>query len=377
MLMRSLSATLATGPSSGRCPPFAGCGRRGFTLVELLVVIAVIVLLIALLLPALSKARDTARSVIELSTLSQVSKTHAAYANDFKDAVIPCHINKWWIWWQSCDADMFPVDPEDPAVRITQDAMRPWTWRLISYNAQPVSGSYVMSKTDYADFRARGDSGRTVSGGLASYPDNSYVGSVAVHPSFGMNGVFFGGDNNHCAFTGQGPTHCGYIGMMPECNSSGNGGMFYVTRMSKAFLPSSLIAWAGSRAADVSGTAYFNNGMTAANGTGTTNVRDGYYKVLPPASVPFASSADHQEFGTAGLQAGWTGASNQNVYDAKLAPSTWGYLNARYFKTVAITHLDASAKRMTIEQLRDMKCWDNFAVDNVNTATGVYTWRHR
>src|ERR1043166_8849419 len=107
--------------------------RHGFTLIELLVVIAIIVLLIALLLPSLSKARDMARSAIELSTLSQLSKTHAAYANDFKDAVIPCHINKWWIWWQSCDADMFPLHPEDPGARITQDCMRPWTWRLIGY----------------------------------------------------------------------------------------------------------------------------------------------------------------------------------------------------------------------------------------------------
>jgi prepilin-type N-terminal cleavage/methylation domain-containing protein len=348
--------------------------RRAFTLVELLVVIAIIVLLISLLLPALGRARDAARSAIELSTISQLAKTNAAYVNDYKDAVIPCHINKWWIWWQSCDANMFPVDPEDRSARMTNDVMRPWTWRLISYSDQPVAGAFVMNKNDWSDFRARGNAGRSVSGDKVTYTDSTYVGSVAAHPSFGMNGVFFGGDNNHCAFTGQGQTRCGYQGMIAETNQKNNGGIFYLTRASRAHLPSQLITWAASRGSDVMGTSYFGNGQTVADGP---RIRDGFYKVLPPAVVPFSNSADHQENGTPTMRAGWSVAATNNTYDPTSAPSAFGYLNARYFKTVAVTHLDGSATRLKLSQLRDMKNWDNYAIDNINTATGVYTWRKR
>lgn len=327
--------------------------------------------MIGILLPGLSKARDTARSVKELSSIAQVAKISASYSNDFKDEIIPVRIPKYWIWWQICDANLYPPDPNDRSLRLTKESMRTWTWRLNGYAGTPIDGAWVIDKNEYSILFNRGATGRNVeAGNLVSYPDTTYIGGVSEHPSFGMNGVFVGGDANHSAFKQHGASPCGWQNIVPGRNAANCGGMFYLTKTSNGRYPSKLITFAASRAGDVSGTGFHGNGQTLADST--TAKRDGFYKVLPPTNIP-NTEPDHGTSYT--LSPGWS-TTAPTVWNPKLNQSTWGYLNARYFGTVAVTRFDASAKRMKLADLKNMRHWDNFAVDNTNAA-GVYTWRHR
>jgi len=64
--------------------------RRGFTLLELLIVIAIIVILASLLLPALSRAKEQARRAKCISNLKQISLAVKEFALDH-DWKIPWH----------------------------------------------------------------------------------------------------------------------------------------------------------------------------------------------------------------------------------------------------------------------------------------------
>src|SRR3979409_793645 len=63
--------------------------QRGFTLVELLVVIGIIVVLLAILIPMTARVRDAANSARCLSNLRQIGCALISYSGDHHGCLVP------------------------------------------------------------------------------------------------------------------------------------------------------------------------------------------------------------------------------------------------------------------------------------------------
>ena len=197
--------------------------REGFTLIELLVVIAIIAILAAMLLPCLSKAKNKARMIEEMSASRQLMLGVQMYADDHNGAVFPGYVT-----------DPSAVDDRGQPLFFPENARYPW--RIVPY----MSGSMQLIYSGV---------NRTKLTELQSQSHADYVYAVSVFPSLGINSYFIGGNETE----------------FPAATANarfGNGTV--ISKMAEANHPSELMVFISAR--------------SAVSGGGA----QGYYQVTPP-----------------------------------------------------------------------------------------------
>lgn len=268
--------------------------KAGFTITELLVVIAAISLLLGLMLHAVTAVRSDANRTVEMAAARSLGVAWAGYAMDNRGRVLPGYASG----FRARDGDGEWVDTQTAPV-----AVKRWPLRLATYLSNDFASLYPGALASQLDQ-------------LASSPTEELLYSVSVHPAFGLNSVFVGGDEN-------------YGGFSDVFNETF--GDFYVTGVSSIKRPENLVVFATTRS-------------EAAGPTGSGEIREGFFRALPPAWLLPLWSDEH---------------------DPETAESS-GFLSDRHREAdgqdvCIVTTADGGVATETIEELRDMRRWSNRA----------------
>ncbi len=156
---------------------------RGFTIVEMLVVIGIITILLALLAPALGGAIRRSHKFEETNGLREVGKAWNLYANAFSGAALPGYLDPgmqgpmpgWNVEYEYHT----PAPGMTDIVIIPQDIAAPWTWRLLpylSYNHDVIHGHLDEPNVDQSNMT-----------------EATEAQEIAYEPGFGYNGYYVGG----------------------------------------------------------------------------------------------------------------------------------------------------------------------------------------
>lgn len=321
---------------------FVARQRGAFTLIEVLIVIAIIALLISILLPGLGYARVTSRMLREQADIRQQMLAYTAYTNNFKDKTLPAAPHWTWAHDTTGSYGMTPGDPTVSGHFMEGSICKIWTWHFISLTDFPLHQMQVDKRT-YEEFWNRPKTHGLIGGRFTTYGSDTFHVGLAFHPSFGMNGVYVGGAYTHGAFRNNG---------RPGPNPSIAGGDFYVTDVSRVRHPSTLMVFSSSRGGDVREGSWWNYGSSDPN---SGMIRPGHWMVTPPRPHPRNRGGSTSPYQLGG---GW---SASNFYNPREVPGTWGMVDARWFRKAVTVMFDGHAEMQTIEQLRNMQKWSNYA----------------
>jgi prepilin-type N-terminal cleavage/methylation domain-containing protein len=271
--------------------------RRGFTLLEVLVVAGVISLLVAILLPALSGARKMARTTRDLAAARQLMPAYQLYADENRGFVLPGYAPAAWVSSPPGPVSLSVAD--DTGEPLSGVLAQRYPWRLAPYLNYDFAGLYL-DPDQLSRYRAR--------------TDFQYV--VSLSPSLGINGTFVGGDADRFGF---------------NSTALGTWGSFYITRSDQVTFADRLIAFASARGGDPDGGSPIP-GYFRVDAPARTNLL--WSTSFDPAALP--SATGHVDF----------------RHDADR--------NGLHGKAVT-TAMDGHAELLTFEQALDMRRWANQA----------------
>ena len=153
---------------------------RGFTIVEMLVVIGIISLLLAVLVPALSGVKKRSLKFQETNSLREISKAWHLYANAFNGSALPGYLDpnmQGALPGWNVEFEYGNPAPGQSNLVIPPTIAAPWTWRLLpylDYNHQVVHGHLDEPAIDQTNMTVEAT-------------------EIALEPGFGYNGYYLGG----------------------------------------------------------------------------------------------------------------------------------------------------------------------------------------
>ncbi len=205
---------------------------RGFTMIELMVVIAIIALLVTLVAVSLKTVRGSARRTVSLSALKQIMAAYRSYSDDNRGQFLPGYIG----------ADLFAPNEPFENLRVTLPDGTPlqpedkqsYVWRLAPY----VDNAWEVF---YSELRDEGLMAQLES----EYSSGTY-GGISERPTYGLNSIFVGGDSVH-----------GGTSIADQHPWQDNNPVIAATRFTQVKNPARLIVFGAAAKADPSGSTVY------------------------------------------------------------------------------------------------------------------------